>query len=149
MENMLPNAPQPHWAIQPAEAFAPSGPTLTYQRSFRDIVRIFLRRKGLFFPTSAVICLIGGGYLLLVPPLYLSTASLVLHFDNKLTPDIDRTRAPNQMQGSNAHREILYSDADMLKSPDLGHRVIGAVGLDRLFPKIAAKKEPDARKQDD
>lgn len=146
---MLPNAPQyPNWAVQPAAAFA-TGPTLTYQRSFREIIRIFLRRKGLFFMVFAIVCLVGGAYLLLTPPLYLSTATLVLHFDNKLTPDIDRTQTTNQMQGSNEHREILYSDADMLKSPDLANQVIGAIGLDKLYPKLAAKKEVDARKQDD
>jgi uncharacterized protein involved in exopolysaccharide biosynthesis len=53
------------------------------------------------------------------------------------------------MQGSNEHREILYSDAEMLKSPDLARKVIEAVGLARLYPKIAAKQETDARKQDD
>jgi len=147
---MLPNAPHPNWVILPADTIVAGGPSSTpYQRSLRDIVRIFLRRKGLFILTSAVVCLIGGAYLLLTPPLYMSTASLVLHFDIKLTPDIDRTRTPNQMQGSNEHREILYSDAEMLKSPDLARKVIEAVGLARLYPKIAAKQETDARKQDD
>jgi uncharacterized protein involved in exopolysaccharide biosynthesis len=145
---MLPNAPHPNWVILPADAMV-AGPSVSYHRSLRDLVRIFLRRKELFILACAVVCLIGGAYLLFTPPLYLSTASLVLHFDNKLTPDIDRTRMPNQMQGSNEHREILYSDADMLKSPDLAHKVIEAVGLARLYPKIAAKQETDARKQDD
>ena len=61
-------------------------------------------------------------------------------------PDIDRTRIATQLQGSNEHREIIYSDADILKSPDLMRKVIGAIGLERLYPKIAAKTEPEARK---
>jgi uncharacterized protein involved in exopolysaccharide biosynthesis len=85
-----------------------------------------------------VVFLCGGLYLLLAKPLYLSNASLVLHFESQV-PDIDRSRTPSQMQGSNEHREVLYSDADILRSPDLAREVIDKVGLARLYPEIAAQ----------
>ena len=65
---MLPNAPHPNWVILPADAIV-AGPSVSYHRSLRDLVRIFLRRKGLFIVTCAVVCLVGGAYLLLTPPL--------------------------------------------------------------------------------
>ena len=75
------------------------------------------------------VCLAGGVYLLVKQPLYLSAASLVLHFDSQAVPDIDRTRTPTQLQGTNEHREILYSDSDILRSPALIRKTIAAIGL--------------------
>ena len=89
---------------------------MVYQPSFRDSISAFLRRKALFMLAFGVACLAGGTYLLVKQPLYLSSASLVLHFDSQAVPDIDRTMKPTQLQGSNEHREILYSDADILHS---------------------------------
>ena len=90
------------------------------------------------------VCLVGGVYLLLKQPLYQSGASLVLHFESQTVPNIDRTMTPpSQQQGSNEHREILYSDADILRSPDLTRGVIGTIGLARLYPQIAAMPYSD------
>jgi uncharacterized protein involved in exopolysaccharide biosynthesis len=91
--------------------------------------------------------MLGGLYLLLKRPLYQSGASLVLHFESQTVPNIDRTmNPPNQQQGSNEHREILYSDADILRSPDLTRAVVGTIGLARLYPQVAVMPESDARK---
>jgi uncharacterized protein involved in exopolysaccharide biosynthesis len=124
------------------------GPPMAYQPSFRDILMTFLKRKTLFALTCGSICLAGGGYLLLKQPLYLSDASLVLHFDSQSVPDIDRMLTPSQLQGSNEHREILYSDADILRSHDLIRDVVDRLGVARLYPRIAAEQESDARKLD-
>jgi succinoglycan biosynthesis transport protein ExoP len=121
---------------------------MIYQPSLRDLISIFLRRKGLFMLAFGVVCLFGGGYLLIKQPLYLSSASLVLHFDSQAVPDIDRTEKPTQLQGTNEHREILYSDADILHSPAILREVVGKVGLARLFPRIAAGPGDDSRKMD-
>src|SRR5580658_223022 len=92
----------------------------------------------------------GGGYLLLKQPQYLSSAMLVLHFDSQAVPDIDRTMTPtDQQQGTNEHREILYSDADILRNPDLIRDVVNTVGLARLYPRIAAQDHVDTRKMTD
>jgi uncharacterized protein involved in exopolysaccharide biosynthesis len=112
---------------------------MVHRPSFRDILRTFLRRKVMFTAICGTILLAGGAYLILTRPLYLSSASLVLHFDSHTIPDIDRTRTPSQLEGSNEHREILYSDADILRSPDRARKVIEAVGLGRLYPDISAK----------
>src|SRR5271166_1340914 len=117
------------------------------QPSFRGTILAFLRRKTLFLLAFSTVCLAGGVYLLLKQPLYQSGASLVLHFESQAVPNIDRTmNPPSQQQGSNEHREILYSDADILRSPDLARGVIGAIGLARLYPRIAATPNGDARK---
>ena len=92
--------------------------------------------------------LAGGAYLLLKQPLYQSTASLVLHFDTQAVPNIDRTMNPTQPLGSNEHREILYSDSEIMRSTGVIHGVIAAVGLARLYPQIAAGQASDARKLD-
>lgn len=119
-----------------------------YQPTVRDTITAFLRRKTLFALVFGLICLIGGIYLLLVRPLYLSNASLVLHFDTSVVPDIDKTMHPTQLEGSNEHREILYSDADILHSPEMIRDVVKRVGLARLYPKIASGPGDDARKMD-
>jgi uncharacterized protein involved in exopolysaccharide biosynthesis len=119
-----------------------------YQPSLRDSISAFLRRKGLFMLAFGVACLAGGTYLLVKQPLYLSGASLVLHFDSQAVPDIDRTMKPTQLQGSNEHREILYSDADILHSSGIIRDVVGKMGLARLYPTIASGPGDAAHKLD-
>jgi len=119
-----------------------------YQPSVRDIILAFFRRKTLFMLVCGAVCLAGGAYLLLKQPLYLSGASLVLHFESQTVPNIDRSSNPTQLQGSNEHREILYSDADILRSPDLASRVVESIGRDKMYPQIAAVPGPDTRKQE-
>ncbi len=121
---------------------------MAYQPSVREVILAFLRRKGLFMLVFGAVCLAGGVYLLVKRPLYLSEASLVLHFDSQSVPNIDRTMNPTQPLGSNEHREILYSDADILRSIGVIHEVIATVGLDKLYPSIATGKLSDARKLD-
>ena len=121
--------------------------SMVYQRSFREILHVFLRRKTLFAVVFGAVGLAGGAYLLLKQPLYMSNASLVLHFGNQTVPDIDRSERPTQLEGSNEHREILYSDAAILNSPDVIRRVIDTVGLARLYPDIAKGDATPARKE--
>jgi uncharacterized protein involved in exopolysaccharide biosynthesis len=118
-----------------------------HQPSLRSTIQAFFRRKILFSLVFGTVCLAGGGYLLFKQPLYLSGAMLVLHFDSQAVPDIDRTMTPtDQQQGTNEHREILYSDADILRGPDLIRGVINDVGLARLYPQIAVENHGDTRK---
>lgn len=120
---------------------------MVYQRSFREILLVFLRRKGLFAAIFGAVGLAGGAYLLLTQPLYMANASLVLHFGNQTVPDIDRSERPTQLEGSNEHREILYSDAAILNSPDVIRQVIDKIGIAKLYPKIAAANLPQDRKE--
>ena len=121
---------------------------MAYQPSLRDIIAAYLRRKALFMLLFGSVSLIGGLYLLIKQPLYLSDASLVLHFDSQAVPDIDQTLKSTQLQGSNEHREILYSDADILHSPAIIRDVVQKLGLARLYPKIANGPGDEARKLD-
>ena len=115
------------------------------QPSFRETVMTFFRRKFTFLLVFGAVCLGGAGYLLVKTPLYMSNAALVLRFDQHSVPNIDRTRSPSQPLGSNERREILYSDADILRSPDLSRHAIAAVGLARLYPEIAANGHTESR----
>ncbi len=119
-----------------------------YQPSVRDIILAFFRRRTLFMLVCGAVFLAGGTYLLLKQPLYQSTASLVLHFDTQAVPSIDRTMNRTQPLGSNEHREILYSDSEIMRSTGVIHGVIAAVGLARLYPHIAAGQASDTRKLD-
>ena len=121
---------------------------MMYRPTVRESIEIFLRRRLLFVLVFGAVCLGGAAYLLLVTPQYLSTGTLVLHFDTQTVPNIDRTNNPTQMQGSNEHREILYSDADILRSPDLARAVIKGISLPRMYPKIAAQPYGEERKSE-
>jgi uncharacterized protein involved in exopolysaccharide biosynthesis len=116
------------------------------QPDLRATVVAFLRRKLLFTLVLCLVCAAGAIYLMLAQPLYQSTASLVVRFDNQAVPDIDRNRSPTLPPGSNERREIIYSDADMLHARDVVMGAIKDVGLVRLYPKIAASSVPDTRK---
>lgn len=115
------------------------------QPSVRETILTFFRRKFTFLLVFGAVCLAGAGYLLIKTPMYLSTAALVLRFDQQTVPDIDQTRTPQQPLGSNERREILYSDADILRSPDLARDTISAIGLARIYPKIAADGKDSQR----
>jgi uncharacterized protein involved in exopolysaccharide biosynthesis len=119
------------------------------QPSFRETILTFFRRKFTFLLVFGAVCLAGAGYLLVKTPQYLSNAGLVLRFDQQTVPDIDRTRTPSAPLGSNERREILYSDADILRSPDLARRTIESVGLARIFPKIANDGHSANRQMDE
>ena len=118
------------------------------QPSFRETILTYFRRKFTFLLVFGAVCLAGAGYLLIKTPMYLSDAALVLRFDQQTVPDIDRTRTPQQPLGSNERREVLYSDADILRSPDLARDTINAVGLARIYPKIAAGDHSQSSKMD-
>jgi uncharacterized protein involved in exopolysaccharide biosynthesis len=107
------------------------------QPSVRELALTFLRRKFTFLMVFGAVCLVGASYLLIKTPEYLSAAALVLRFDQQNVPDIDQTRAPPQQLGSNERREILYSDTDILRSPDLARKTIDAIGLLRIYPRMA------------
>jgi succinoglycan biosynthesis transport protein ExoP len=119
------------------------------QPDLRGTVVAFLRRKVLFVLIVGIVCAAGGAYLLLARPAYQSSASLVVRFENQSVPDIDRTRNPTLPLGSNERREIIYSDADILRSRDLIRNTINALGLARIDPSIAAAEPDAARRLDD
>ena len=98
------------------------------QPSFRDTIHTFFRRKFTFLLIFGGVCLAGAAFLFFTTPLYMSGASLVVRFDQHTVPDIDRSRSPTQPLGSNERREIIYSDADILRSPDLLRRAMAEVG---------------------
>jgi polysaccharide biosynthesis transport protein len=120
---------------------------MVYQRSFREILHVFLRRKMLFAVVFGVVGLAGGAYLQFKQPLYMANAALVLHFGGQAVPDIDRSMGPTQLEGSSDHREILYSDAAILTSPELLRSVVDNIGLGNLYPQIASADGTDAAKQ--
>src|SRR5271154_4703896 len=118
------------------------------QPDLRGTVVAFLRRKALFVLVIAAVCAAGGIYLLVAQPLYESDASLVVRFDNQSLPNIERNEVPTLPLGSNERREIIYSDADMLRSRDVIRQAIAAVGLAKVYPDVAALQLDDERKLD-
>jgi uncharacterized protein involved in exopolysaccharide biosynthesis len=119
------------------------------QPDFRGTVVAFLRRKVLFVFVVSVVCAIGGAYLLLKQPLYQSGASLVVRFDNHSVPNIDRNKTETLPLGSNERREIIYSDADILRSRDVIRGAIKKLGIARVYPRIAAKPIEEEHKLDE
>ncbi len=119
------------------------------QPSLRDTIQTFFRRKFTFLLIFGGACLAGATYLFITTPLYMSGASLVVRFDQHTVPDIDRSRSSGQPLGSNERREIIYSDADILRSPDLLHRAMNEVGLARMYPNIAADGHDQARQDEE
>lgn len=116
--------------------------------SFRGLILTFFRRKVTFMLIFGMVCLAGAGYLLVQTPQYMSSGELVLRFNQNTVPDIDRTRNPQQPLGSGERREILYSDVDILRSPDLARMAINAVGLGDIYPQIAADGHTESRQMD-
>jgi uncharacterized protein involved in exopolysaccharide biosynthesis len=119
------------------------------QPSLRDTIQTFFRRKFTFLLIFGGACLVGAAYLFVTTPLYLSAASLVVRFDQHTVPDIDRSRNQPAPLGSNERREIIYSDADILRSPDLQRAALQEVGLARIYPKIADDGHGKARQEEE
>jgi uncharacterized protein involved in exopolysaccharide biosynthesis len=119
------------------------------QPSLRDTIQTFFRRKFTFLLIFGGACFVGAAYLFFTTPLYESGASLVVRFDQHTVPDIDRSHESVQPLGSNERREIIYSDADILRSPDLLRRAIAEIGLARLYPKIASDGHDQPRQDEE
>ena len=95
------------------------------QPSFRETILTFFRRKFTFLLVFGARLPCGRR----LPADHDAAVSvraprLVVRFDQQTVPDIDQTRTPQQPLGSNERREILYSDADILRSPDLARRTV-------------------------
>jgi len=118
------------------------------QPDLRGTVTAFFRRKALFLTVVSIVCGVGGVYLLLTQPLYMSGASLVVRFDTHQVPNIDRNTNPTQLPGSNERREIIYSDADILRSRDVIKETVDALGLARVYPTVAEQPYSEAHKLD-
>jgi uncharacterized protein involved in exopolysaccharide biosynthesis len=119
------------------------------QPSIRDTIATFFRRKFTFLMIFGGVCLAGAAYLLIATPLYQSSAALVVRFDQHTVPDIGQTKTVVAPLGSNERREIIYSDADILRSPDLQRAALQEVGLARIYPKIANAGHGKAREEEE
>jgi uncharacterized protein involved in exopolysaccharide biosynthesis len=119
------------------------------QPDLRGTALAFLRRKALFLLVASVVCAAGGLYLLLKQPLYMSGASLVVRFDSQSVPNIDHNTTTTLPLGSNERREVIYSDADILRSRDVIRAAITAIGLAKVYPDIAAKRLDAEHQLDD
>ena len=58
-----------------------------------------------------------------------------MHFDSQSVPNIDKTMNPTMPLGSNERREIIYSDADILRSRDVIRDAIKTLGVARRLPR--------------
>src|SRR5262249_25828488 len=78
----------------------------------------------------------GAAYLILATPKYESVAQLIVRFGDRSIPDINR-KPVSEMTPSD-RREIVLSNAEILKSHDLAQATIEALGLGVIFSELLA-----------
>ena len=112
---------------------------MVIQPTVRDFVSVVFRHKRAFTITALVCAALGATYLLIATPKYRSEAVLVVRFDEKAIPDTNMAKdSTPEVTASNDRHEIVLAHVDILSSPDLAREVISSIGLDKIYPAIAA-----------
>ena len=112
---------------------------MTIEPTARSLLTLLFRRKWAFIVTAFFVVAAGVAYLMLATPQYKSDASLIIRFDDKVvsTTNLARDTTP-EVSAQQDRREIVVANAEILKSPDLAAQVIQEIGLEKLYPDIAA-----------
>ena len=98
------------------------------------LLTVLFRHKGAVAATFLAVVLCGAGYLIFATPKYESVAELIVRFGDRSIPDVNR-KPVSEMTPSD-RREIVLSNAEILKSHDLERAVVEAVGLGVVYPEI-------------
>ena len=100
------------------------------------LLTVLFRHKLAVTLTFLTVIAGGAAYLILATPKYQSIAQLIVRFGDRSIPDINR-KPVSEMTPSD-RREIVLSNAEILKSHDLAQATIEALGLRVIFPEILA-----------
>jgi uncharacterized protein involved in exopolysaccharide biosynthesis len=105
------------------------------ETSVRDVLHVLFKHKrailGIFFVAVASVTL--GVFLL--PPVYEATASVLIKIGREYLPKPDVGAGGNLLSVN--QQEIINSEIAILNSRDVIGKVINALGVDRIYPKIA------------
>lgn len=105
------------------------------------LLTVLFRHKRAVIATFVAVVLAGATYLLLATPKYESVAELIVRFGDRSIPDVNR-KPVSEMTPSD-RREIVLSNAEILKSHDLEQATIEAIGLATIYPDIV--EDPPTR----
>jgi uncharacterized protein involved in exopolysaccharide biosynthesis len=102
----------------------------------RFVVAVFFRHLRKVALAFLGVVLLGVAYLLTATPRYESTASLVFRFGGNARPEVSREAVTRT--SAEERREIVASAMKLFESRDLAEAVIRSVGLDTIYPDLAA-----------
>jgi uncharacterized protein involved in exopolysaccharide biosynthesis len=100
------------------------------------LLTVLFRHKRAVAATFLTVVLSGVGYLILATPKYESVAELIVRFGDRSIPDVSR-KPVSEMTPAD-RREIVLSNAAIIKSHDLEQATIKKLGLDVIYPGIVA-----------
>jgi uncharacterized protein involved in exopolysaccharide biosynthesis len=112
---------------------------MVLEMSPRTLVRVFLRRKFVFLIVASGIVAAAAIYLVLATPQYESDADVLVNVGSQdIAAPVLSGSAPEPQTGSDMAKSIVNSQALVMKSVDVVRSAIEQVGIDRLYPTIAA-----------
>jgi uncharacterized protein involved in exopolysaccharide biosynthesis len=121
---------------------------MVIQLNGAGVLYVVFKRQGTILGTLAIFMALAVLYCLLTTPVYLASTQLVANF----------TKAPSTAPGSTSqsnvatpmdHEEVINSYVLMLSATELAAEVISTIGLDTVYPSIAARSRSDAEKMAD
>lgn len=105
------------------------------------LLTVLFRHKRAVAATFLTVVLCAVGYLILATPKFESVARLIVRFGDRSIPEVNR-KPVSEMTPAD-RREIVLSNAEILKSHDLEQATIKQLGLDVIYPDIVA--DPPSR----
>jgi uncharacterized protein involved in exopolysaccharide biosynthesis len=113
----------------------------------RGILNSAFRHRWRFIGTFCAVVALAVGAVLAIAPAYKSEALLLVKFNSR-APMADTVAGAAIQAQSTERREVMNSQAQILRSRDLLREVVAAVGVARLYPKLADDPPEDADIED-
>jgi uncharacterized protein involved in exopolysaccharide biosynthesis len=121
---------------------------MVIQLNGAGVLYVVFKQQRMILGTLAVFMALAVLYCFLTTPLYESSTQLVANF----------TKAPSTAPGPTSqsnvgtpmdHEEVINSYVLMLSATELAEEVIRTIGLETVYPSIAARSRSDAEKMED
>ena len=113
----------------------------TYISGVRTFLAIFFKYKRMILTVFLVVAIIGITVALQIPAMYESKANLLVKFGREFMyrPELGDKAASMTVMG---REEAMNNEIKILTNQDLMKKVVGALGVENLYPKLSAAKFP-------
>ncbi|MCB9988475.1 MAG: hypothetical protein H6868_03965 [Rhodospirillales bacterium] len=117
---------------------------MNIEYNIRGLLNALFRQKKKIILVFSLFFVLGFAVVLRIEPVYEARGSLLVKFGQGARPDVNLpgNNRPNELTSSD-RKEIMESNIRILKSQSLLSDVVSAVGVEKLYPGLAADDEQD------
>lgn len=125
---------------------ASSRKQLDHKGSLRDLLTIFFKHRTKILTIFSIVVVMVTITTFLVSPVYKAKSTLLVKYGREYMNESEVGKSAPMM--SLDREEIINSEIQILKSPDLAKRVIESIKLNQMYPDLAKDQSKDSRLMD-